>query len=284
MLQQISIGKRLGASFAIVLLFVIIVAGAGQWALTTSVDAAVQVLTVDFGVNAAANDAHIHTLDLRRFEKDFFINLGNAEKEAEYLAKWNDTRQQVEENLAQVEKLCDSSGDTIRLVRSDLATYIAGFQNVVGRVKSGELKTAAEANQEITPVKDNIRRVEESVQKLDDESAKRVVAQKAVIESVERSARYITFVIAALALLVVLVLSVAVTRSITRPIAMVVEIADRLAGGDSDQSVEVRGDDETTQLLASRKKSIPLLLVSAMPRRRRPSISARKRRAGLAAS
>ena len=52
MLQQISISKRLFAGFGLVLAFVLIVAGAGQWALTTSVDTAVQVLTV--GVMADA--------------------------------------------------------------------------------------------------------------------------------------------------------------------------------------------------------------------------------------
>ena len=41
MLQQISISKRLFAGFGLVLAFVLIVAGAGQWALTTSVDTAV---------------------------------------------------------------------------------------------------------------------------------------------------------------------------------------------------------------------------------------------------
>ena len=258
MLQQISIGKRLFASFAIVLLFVIIVAGAGQWALTTSVDAAVQVLTVDFGVNAASNDAHIATLDLRRFEKDFFINIGDKEKEAEYLGKWNDSRQKLEDELAQIEKLGvdDESRDAIRLVRSDLAAYATAFQTIGGRVKAGELKTAAYANNEITPVKDQIRRVEATVQKLDDKSAERMVAQKASIEGVEQSERFVTVIIAALALLVVFLLSVSVTRSITRPIATVVDIAEKLAGGDSDQRVEVRGKDETAQLLASMKKMI----------------------------
>ncbi|HWW60049.1 MAG TPA: MCP four helix bundle domain-containing protein, partial [Thermoanaerobaculia bacterium] len=242
MLQQISIGQRLFASFAIVLLFVILVAGAGQWALTTSVDAAVQVLTIDFGVNAASNDAHIATLDLRRFEKDFFINIGDKEKEAEYLAKWNDARQKLDDQLGRIEKLGvdDESRDAIRFVRSDMAEYASMFQAITRRVSTGELKSTSEANQEITPVKDRIRRVETTVQQLDDRSAQHVAAQKVTIENVERNARMVTFIIAGLALLVVFALSVSVTRSITRPIVAVVAIAEKLAEGDSDQRVDVR--------------------------------------------
>ena len=82
MLQQINIGKRLFASFALVLAFVLVVAAAGQWALTTSVNTANEVLTVDFGVNTASNNSHINALDLRRFEKYLFINAGDKEKEA----------------------------------------------------------------------------------------------------------------------------------------------------------------------------------------------------------
>ena len=258
MLQQISIGKRLFFSFALVLLFVIIVAGAGQWALTTSVDAATQVLTIDFGVNSNANDAHIAGLDLRRFEKDLFINIGDKEKEAEYISKWNDARQKLEDNLGDIEKLGvdDESRDAIRLVRSDMAEYTTAFQAIARRIQAGELKTAAEANDAITPVKDHIRRVETSVQSLDDKSAERVVEKRKAIEGVEKSARFVTFLIAGLALLVVAILSVSVTRSITKPIIAVVEIAEKLAEGDSDQRVEVRGKDETAQLLASMKKMI----------------------------
>ena len=258
MLQQITIGKRLFAAFALSLAFVLVVAGAGQWALTTSVDTAVQVLTVDFGVNVAANDAQTASLDLRRFEKDYFINLGNKDKETEYLAKWNDTRQKLDQNLQKIEKLGtdDHSREAIQQVRSDMAEYVAAFQSITRRVETGELKTAADANKELTPFKDHIRRIETSVQTIDDDSAKRMEEKKKVITSVEQSARMTTMIVAALALIVVFLLAISITRSITRPIATVVDIAEKLAEGDTDQRVEVRGKDETAQLLASMKKMI----------------------------
>ena len=258
MLQQISIGKRLFASFAIVLAFVLIVAGAGQWALTSSVDAAVQVLTVDFGINSAANDAHIAALDLRRFEKDYFINIGDKEKETEYLAKWNDSRQQLDTHLSQIDKLDADGGssDTIRSVRADLTEYANVFQSIARQVGDGQIKTTADANKAITPFKDHIRRIETSVQTLDDDSAHRMIDKKKTILAVEQNARFITIAVALLALAVVFILSVSVTRSIIRPINNVVEIAERLAEGDSEQRVEVSGRDETAQLLAAMKKMI----------------------------
>ena len=258
MFQQITIGKRLFASFGIALAFVLVVAAAGQWALTTSVDTAVQVLTVDFGVNSAANDAQIAALDLRRFEKDFFINIGDKEKETEYVTKWNDARQKLEQHLQKIEKLGtdDRTHESIQQVRADMAEYLTAFQAIAKGINAGQLKTAADANKELTPFKDHIRRIETSVQTIDEESAKRMEEKKKSITTVEQSARVTTFVIAALSLVVVFLLAIGITRSITRPIATVVDIAEKLAEGDSDQRVEVRGKDETAQLLASMKKMI----------------------------
>ena len=258
MLQQMNIGKRLFASFGLILAFVLVVAAAGQWALTTSVDTADHVLTVDYGINAASNDAHVASLDLRRFEKDFFINAGDKAKETEYLGKWNDARQKLDEQLTKIEKLDanDEARETLRLIRSDLTEYTNGFNAIATKISSGEIKTAAEANTELTPFKDHIRRIEASVQTLDDNSAKRMSEQKDVIASVESRARMATGIITALAMVVVFLLSVAVTRSIIGPIASVVQIAEKLAEGDSDQRVEIRGKDETSQLLAAMKKMI----------------------------
>src|SRR6478672_2069160 len=104
MLQKFSIATRLFAAFSVALLFVILVAAAGQWALTTSVDTAVEVLNVDFVANGAANDTHIAGLDLRRFEKDYFINIGDPAKQADYMTKFNASLQALETHLQVVEK------------------------------------------------------------------------------------------------------------------------------------------------------------------------------------
>src|SRR4029079_16467028 len=132
MLQQISIGKRLFAGFGILLAFVIVVAAAGQWGLTTSVETASNVMTVDVGVAAHANDAHIATLDLRRFEKDLFLNIGNKDKETEYLGKWDKARRDLDEQLAALDHLLkdEKQQEVIRNTRADVASYVTTFQAV----------------------------------------------------------------------------------------------------------------------------------------------------------
>ncbi len=258
MLQQMTIGKRLFAAFSIALGFVIVVAATGQWALTTSSDTAAHVLDVDFAINSAANDAHIATLDLRRFEKDFFINIGDRAKEADYLAKWTTARQTFEDKLASIERhpITPEMHDSVRGMRADAAEYQTAFQTIVHRIETGEVKTAADANREITAVKDQIHRVENLAQSVDEETTKTMQEKKKVIAGVEQSARTLMLMVTALSLIVVFMMSITVTRSITGPIAIAVNIAEKLAEGDSDQRVETRGRDEAAQLLAAMQKMI----------------------------
>jgi len=258
MLQQMTIGKRLFLGFVILLAFVLIVAAAGQWGLGTSVDTAVRTMNVDVAITGYANDAHIASLDLRRFEKDYFLNIGNPEKESEYFGKWEKSLRGFEDNLSSLERLVTDPKqlDSIRSTRADVGTYAASFRAIAKRIGDGTIKTPADANKEITPVKEEIRRVEASTNELEDAATQAMNDKKAVIISTGSKARMVMFIVTAIALLSAIVIAISLTRSITVPIATVVRIADRLSEGDSEQNVEVRGKDETSQLLASMKRMI----------------------------
>src|ERR1051325_2578497 len=258
MLQQMTIGKRLFAGFGVLLAFVLIVAAAGQWGLGTAVDTATRTMNVNVAISSDANDATMATLDLRRFEKDFFLNIGNPEKENEYLGKWDKALRRTDDSLNALEHRITESKqlDTIRNTRADIATYANAFRVIVKRIESGEIKTAPDANKEITPVKEEIRRVEDAMQALDDSATHSVDEQKAVIIATGTKARTGMVVVTGLQPFVAFVIAIALTRSITGPIAAVVDIAEKLAEGDSEQRVEVRGKDETAQLLVSMKRMI----------------------------
>src|SRR4051794_16620505 len=258
MLQSITIGKRLFAGFFILLAFVLLVAGAGQWALTSSVDTAEQVLNVDFAINSASNDLHIAVLDLRRFEKDLFLNIGDKQKETDYFAKWENARRTLDQKLATLEQLVKDEQEraVINQIRTNVGIYAPALQAIAKDISDGRIRSAAGANAAIMPVKDHIREVEEAAQTLDDNSVKRMQDKKKVIVDVEKNARMITGIVTALALVIALMIAVAITRSITTPILTAVEIAERLAEGDSEQTIKIRGKDETAQLLMSMQKMI----------------------------
>jgi methyl-accepting chemotaxis protein len=258
MLQRLSIAARLFTAFSIALLFVIIVAGAGQWALTKSADTAVETFSTDFAANSAANDAHIAGLDLRRYEKDYFINIGDPEKQADYFKKYEAAKQALQTHLDTSERLSGNQKgrDIVRGARADLAEYFKAFYSTKDQIAAGKIRTTAEANLQLTPFKDHIHRIEDALDALDEESTLRMEEKKKTIVSVEKNARQVTTVVALLALAFMLATSILITRSITRPVLKAVDVAGKLALGETDVEIEVVGRDEVASLLAAMKRMI----------------------------
>ncbi len=258
MLQQISIGKRLFLGFSSVLLFVVAVAVAGQWALTSTVDTVQYALNVDYAISTTADDVHAGVLELRRFEKDLFLNVGDSSKQQEYRGKWESARLSLDGKLNDLERIDRNEQDRalIARIRTDVGAYVSMMEEIARRIEQGEINSPAMGNAAIAPVKAQIRSVEEIVDTLRSNTAKRMQEKKRTILSVEKSARNITTLVALLAFVIATLISFGVTRSITVPVLQAVRVADRLALGDTLQSLEVHGRDETARLLMSMQAMI----------------------------
>src|SRR6185436_914988 len=137
MLSNWKIGKRLTLAFTVSLILVGIVAGAGFWGISQMVSTVDAILTRDAKLMEHASDLQAKTLNLRRFEKDVFLNVADAEKVAEYAAKWKTAHTEALEDLDKLTKV--SSGDdasAIESMRRDLGTYAPGFDRVLDGIKA----------------------------------------------------------------------------------------------------------------------------------------------------
>src|SRR5690242_3681591 len=104
MLTNWKIGKRLTLAFAIALFLLGVVAAAGFWGLSQMVSTINLILNGDAKMMEYAADLESHTLNLRRFEKDVFLNARDKDKVQEYAAKWHDAHQEA---AADVERLAN---------------------------------------------------------------------------------------------------------------------------------------------------------------------------------
>ncbi|MEA2569505.1 MAG: methyl-accepting chemotaxis protein [Acidobacteriota bacterium] len=258
MFSNWKIGQRLATAFAVTIVLVAIVATAGFWGLSRTVQTTYSILHTDAKLMEQANQAEIDTLSLRRFEKDTFLNIGDSEKLAEYGAKWNNEHQQLVEDLATLDRLTVQAEDkeAVRSMRDDLIAYTNGFTPIAAAITSGKIRTAKEANTAITPFKDEIRRLESVSESFSAKNVERMNAKEKVVADVEARTRATMWIIFIAGIVIVLFMTIAVTRSITRPILAVVDIAEKLADGESDLQIEVTGKDETGTLFASMKRMI----------------------------
>jgi methyl-accepting chemotaxis protein len=261
MLNDMKIGRRLALGFGIILALMVTVSVAGYWGLETVASLTRQVLSVSSPLVEHSQRARSNTLGLRRFEKDYFLNIGAPEKQAEYLAKWKEQKQRLEERLDILHRLAetDADRDTVRALRKDADTYEEGFRKVLDQLRTGDVKTPQEANLGMVPVKDEIHHLEEAASDFAGKHSEAMAKLDPVLAATLRRTLSMMLVVFVLALVLTGVAGVTITRSITGPLAQAVKVAERVSEGDLDARIEVGAGDETGQLLSSLRTMVASL-------------------------
>ena len=257
MLSNWKIGKRLTLAFTVALILVGIVAAAGFWGLSQMVVTVDAILHRDAKLMEHASDLEAKTLNLRRFEKDVFLNVGNAEKVAEYAGKWKAAHTSAVQSLDKLQELSGAEDATvISTMREDLTTYATGFERVLRGIDTGTILTPAAANDAIAPQKDDIRRLDTLSADLATKNVARMNVKGSTVRDAEARTRTTMWAVCIAGIVIVFIMTVLITRSITTPILEVVELAKKLAEGQNDFDVPARGNDETGLLLAAMKKMV----------------------------
>src|SRR4029077_11986737 len=88
MLNKFSIAKRLALGFGAVLTLLLVVALAGYWGMESVTHETITMLRGDAKLAELADKAKVHTLELRRGEKDTFLNIADTAKRSAYEQTW----------------------------------------------------------------------------------------------------------------------------------------------------------------------------------------------------
>jgi methyl-accepting chemotaxis protein len=261
MIRNLKIGKKLGLAFGAVVTLMLCVAGAGYWGLTVNENEVKTTMSRVQRLSRSSYDAEVASQNLRRFEKDLFLNVGNEEKEKEYQTKWAKAMDEAKAALQVMQESSASAEDkaAIQSSQADLAAYAAGYNTVKDEIKSGLVNTPEKGNAAIGRYKDSIRKFEDTTDGLAEKNADLVLAEEKVLADV--SAR--TFKLLVTLSIVALVLSVGVSlvlhKNIVSRLGIVTEVSNRVAEGDLSREVTVDSTDEIGQLLKSNQEMVTSL-------------------------
>src|SRR5260221_5736453 len=177
MLKNMSIGKRLAIGFGLIVLLLISMGLSGYWGLEAITRETLKVLEGDAKVVTLAARAKATTLELRRFEKDTFLNIEEVQVRGAYAAKWDAQRQKLRDTLTELDRFQLSSDDktALRSMREDLAIYETGYTKVLGMIQEGKLHTPQDCNAKINESKDSIHRLEDLATELTNRHAEVLV-------------------------------------------------------------------------------------------------------------
>src|SRR5258708_5297859 len=177
MLKNMSIGKRLAIGFGLIVVLLISMGLSGYWGVEAITRETLKVLEGDAKVVTLAARAKATTLELRRFEKDTFLNLEEVQVRSAYAAKWDGQRQKLRDTLTELDRfqLSSDAKTALRSMREDLATYETGYTRGLGMIQEGKLHTPQDCNAKINESKDSIHRLEDLATELTNRHAEVLV-------------------------------------------------------------------------------------------------------------
>jgi methyl-accepting chemotaxis protein len=255
MLKNMQISRRLLLGFGVVLLLLLVVAGAGYWGLDSVKQETVSMLQGDAQISQFAALIKADTLELRRAEKDSFLNIDDAKKREDYVSTWKKWREQLKTQLAEIDKknLNVDDKQTVRKMEENASVYEGGYSKVLGMIEDGRIKTPQAANTAIAEYKDAIHQLEQEATDLSDAHFKIMSSKDQVMADFARRTMILMLIVVIIASVVAVLTAQVIARGVSRPVeAMTTHLAEMAAGGgDLTRRIEVKSADEVGQMSAS---------------------------------
>ncbi len=171
--KNISIKDRIYAGFFIVFMLTTAIGMMGYFAIDGQIDLNSRNHDTLIPYFQNVQKLKIEALMHRRFEKDFFLNIGNPEKQNKYLIKYEKSSKQLNVHLSEVVRLSGgfkSISNNINTIvdqsQNAYQSYKEGFLSLAKKVLSKPDLTPQEANQRMKPFKENIYAFEDGIDKL----------------------------------------------------------------------------------------------------------------------
>ncbi len=253
MFKNLTIMGRLSAAFGLLLVLMLACAGVGVIGQNMLYSTAYHAATNDVQLASHAAKIDLLVLTERRFEKDAFINMGDAEKLASYKQKWDVARAALTAEIDKANGLELTADDHKALAAIDTAfrAYCDGFDKTYAHIRSGDLKTTQSANDEFSAYKAAVHGMEDSSEALNQAALGRVDNAAASLSATRTRSSMLQIGIALVCLVFGAGMCVVSTRSITGPLGRAIEVARNVAGGKLDNAIDASGRDETAQMLGA---------------------------------
>lgn len=254
----LSIKVKLVLVFLLSAVITIIVGGLGVLTVTKTNQSIEEMKTVDLKVLLDAEKLAIYALTHRRYEKDFFLNIGDADKQQKYLKEFKSVSDKTKSLFSSIEKAIENNPHLpeelkkgIGNGRSAYNQYASGFLNLSQKILVDSTITPQAANKLMKPIKQNIYSFEESVKKLRQgaETAIETLTDE-VVTNGKRTSKVISLLLG-IGVFVSIALGFIISSAITKPIRKAVTFAEQLAGGDFTRTIEVSQKDEIGLLCQS---------------------------------
>ncbi|BBF87275.1 methyl-accepting chemotaxis protein I [Aquitalea magnusonii] len=236
-MKNLSIAVRITTGFGLLLLALAIIGSITLQGLGRIDQRVEEVSSHELVFFRDVSQLRVHMGNLRRFEKDYYLNIANSAKRAEYLGKWKDTYAKAQETVGKLSQslaegnnsLSSSLSGPVRKQGELLQAYADGFNTVSSQVEAGSISTPADGNAAIGKFKENVHQMEAMLQTISSAAVDAVNALGSQINTTSASVRNAVMALLAIALLLGILLSWLIIRSIRHPLNSMRDSSQQLA-------------------------------------------------------
>ncbi len=255
MFANMKIGLRLGFGFGLVVVLLIVIATLASMRLAQQNDMLNFMVNDRYPKMAMSEEINTETNNIAIALRNMLLT-DKAEDRNKQEENVMNSRKKIKENVEKLEKLLilPKGKELLQRILDEKTKYIAGQNTLIKLINDGKAdESQAYMTTTLRPI---LGAYQSSLKNLKDFQMELVqVSVKEAAESYN-NARNLMMVLAAIALAMAAGIAFWVTRSITRPLNLAVDVANQLAEGNLTVKIEVTSKDETGQLLVAMQNMV----------------------------
>jgi len=244
--SNLKIANQFLIAIAFFSLLVIATGLTGYWGIASLGQETQDSLNSDGVIELLAAEVTTHTLSLRRYEKDSFLNIAKPEKVAGYKSKWQATYAKLEKSLTSLLNttyLPDEQA-AVRKMKQGATDYRNGITKVWKDISANKIKDTAAGNHALKIYKEPIRALSENAVSLSEAANLRMSQLSGVVSAKTVSFSRIIAMLCGFSVLVLIGFGIFMSRSLTRPIRRLVNMIQEMENGHLEERLNIiRGDE-----------------------------------------